>query len=268
MKKVLLCPPLYYDIEYEINPWMHIENKVDKKKAQEEFQELVNIYKKLHVSTLKIPQEQGLPDMVYAANYGFPKGKFFIKSNFKYPQRKKEASLAKDYFTQTLGFTVVQLPEDIVFEGQGDLLTIGGMYFFGFGMRSDFAAKEYLEQFLGIELIDFKLSNPYYYHLDTCFAPLDLETVVINPVSFEEKELATIKSLFKNVISASEKDNNVLACNLVVADKTIVISKGITNELKQQFEKYGFAVAEVPMDEFRKGGGSVKCLTLEFYSSS
>jgi N-dimethylarginine dimethylaminohydrolase len=33
MKKVLLCPPTYFDVEYEINPWMHKEVRPDKKKS-------------------------------------------------------------------------------------------------------------------------------------------------------------------------------------------------------------------------------------------
>jgi N-dimethylarginine dimethylaminohydrolase len=31
MKKILMCPPTAYDIEYEINPWMHMDNQPSKK---------------------------------------------------------------------------------------------------------------------------------------------------------------------------------------------------------------------------------------------
>ena len=36
-------------------------------------------------------------------------------------------------------------------------------------------------------------------------------------------------------------------------------------ELKNNIKKYGFKVIEISMDEFRKGGGSIKCLSLEFF---
>ncbi len=72
MKKVLLCPPDFYDIEYEINPWMHVENKVDKRKVFEEYKNLKKIYQSLGLEVLGIPPVKGLPDMVYAANIGFP----------------------------------------------------------------------------------------------------------------------------------------------------------------------------------------------------
>src|SRR6266581_500250 len=147
MKKVLLCPPTYYEVVYEINPWMDVTKKVDHAKVQEEYQKLKQTYQELGCEILEIEQEKGLPDMVYAANYGFPQDNIFIKSNFKFEQRKKEAELAKESL-QKRGFTIKELPEDIVWEGQGDLLTVGGKYFLGFGKRTDYIAKKYLENYL------------------------------------------------------------------------------------------------------------------------
>src|SRR3989344_1287293 len=264
MKKILMCPPDHFSIKYEINPWMHIENKVNPLKAKEEFFKLKSVYQDLNVNILEIPQNKNPPDMVYAANFGFPKNNFFIKSNFKFKERKKESHLSKIYF-EKLGFKIKELPQDIKFEGQGDLLTNGKSYFFGWGKRSDFKAKKYLADFLEQEIIDFKLIDPYYYHLDTCFAPIDKKTVVVNPNAFEKKDIDKINKLFQNVISVSKNDNKLFACNLVVTGKTIVIGKGISNKLKEDFKRYGFTAIETPTSEFIKGGGSVKCLTLEFY---
>lgn len=264
MKKVLLCPPTFYDVTYEINPWMHVENKVDHKRVQEEYAELKSVYSELGVAMLELPQEQGLPDMVYSANYGFPIGNIFIKSNYKFPQRKKEAELSKAYFEQ-LGFAIEELPESVHWEGQGDLLTIGGRYFLGWGKRSDKASKEYLEKILGKPIIDFELINPYYYHLDTCFTPFDAETVAINPKSFTQDGLKTLRREFRNIIEVGKPDNDLIACNAVVVGKTIVVAKGISDALKESYAFYGYTTREVPMDEYRKGGGSVKCLTLEFF---
>jgi N-dimethylarginine dimethylaminohydrolase len=263
-KKLLLCPPTYYDIEYEINPWMHVENKVNQSSVHAEYAALRAAYKNLGLEFSEIDQVDGLPDMVYSANFGFPTETMFIKSNYKYDERKKEADYAAEYFAAR-DFEVKTLPEDIAFEGQGDLLTVNGNYFFGWGKRSDLEAKPYLEELLGKKMIDFKLVNPFYYHLDTCFAPLNENTVVINPVSFEKEGKKLIYELFPNVIEASTEDNHLIACNLVVADKTIVIAKGISQGLRDDFATHGFSVCEVPMDEYRKGGGSVKCLTLEIY---
>ncbi len=264
MKKVLLCPPTFYDIEYEINPWMHVENKVNKDNVLKEYEALKNAYKSLGLEVLEITPVKGLPDMVYAANLGFPLGEKFISSNFRYEQRRKEADFAKAFF-ENLGFKIINLPENTYFEGQGDLLTIGGKYFMGWGKRSSREAKDVLNKELGIECIDFELKDPYFYHLDMSLGILDAKTALINPRSFTKEGLSKLRNEFTNIIETTEEDNKFMGCNLVTVDKTVVVAKGISDKLKSEIEKYGFRVLAIPMDEFRKGGGSIKCLTLEFY---
>lgn len=263
-KEVLLCPPTQYDVVYQINPWMDTTNKVNPDKAMEQYNNLKQTYLDLGVTVNEISQQEGLPDMVYAANFGFPQDNIFVKANFMHDERKGEAELAKNYFAEK-GFTVKELPENVIWEGQGDLLAVGDKYFLGWGKRSDKEAKDYLSEFLGHEMIDIKLTDPYYYHLDTCFTPLDAQTAAVNPRSFEEEGLATIKKHFPNIIEVGEEDNNLLACNAVIVDKTVVVGQGISQKLKDDYAKYGFTAREVPTSEYLKGGGSVKCLTLEYY---
>lgn len=264
MKKVLLCPPKYFDIRYQINPWMDTSIKVDHQKILEEYNELKTVYLELGLEVLEIEQDKDLPDMVYAANIGFPRKNLFIKSNFKYDERKRETELAKEYFASK-SFTIKELPETAVWEGQGDLLVFEDTYFLGWGKRTTFEAKKYLEEYLNVSITDLKLIDPFFYHLDTCFLILDKHTVAINPQSFEPEGLEKIHKAFARVIEISQEDNKQFACNAVVIDKTIVVGKGISQKLKDIFASYGFKTKEVPMDEYRKGGGSVKCLTLEFY---
>ena len=264
MKKVLLCPPIFYGIEYEINPWMHIENKVNKEKALEEYRALKNTYKSLGVEVLEIEPVKGLPDMVYAANIGFPLGNRFVVSNFRYRQRRGESEFAKKFF-EKLGFEIIELPQNLFFEGQGDLLTIGGKYFMGWGKRSSRDAINFLSKRLGMEIVDLELRDPYFYHLDMSLGPLDKDTALINPRSFTKDGLVKLKKEFLNIIETSENDNKFMVCNLVTINKTVVIAEGISNKLKNDIMEHRLNVIEIPMDEFRKGGGSIKCLTLEFF---
>lgn len=264
MKKVLLCPPIFYDIEYEINPWMDVQNKVNKERVWEEYEALKNAYKSLGVDVLEITPVEGLPDMVYAANIGFPLGNKFVVSNFRYDQRRKESNFAKIFF-ENLGFKVINLPKNIYFEGQGDLLTVGGKYFIGWGRRSSRQAKDVLNKKLGIKCVDFELRNPYFYHLDMSLGPLDSKTALINSRSFTKEGLSKLQHEFSNIIETTEEDNKFIACNLVTFNKTVIIAKGISDKLKREIEKYGFKVCEIPMEEYIKGGGGIKCLTLEFF---
>ncbi len=264
MKNILLCPPTKFDIEYEINPWMHLENKADRTLVMESYSLLKATLMKLGASLYEINQAEGLPDMVYTANFGFVSGNRFIAANYMFRERRGESKLAAEYFDREFGFTPVFLPETVYFEGQGDLLTDGERYFFGWGKRSHREAKGYLEEHLGHELIDFELVDPFYYHLDTCFAPLSPDVVVINPRSFTEEGKEKIYKIFPSVIETSEADNMFLACNLVCLGKEIVVGKGITDEFKRDLYAYGYTTHEIPMGEYLKGGGSVKCCSFEF----
>ncbi|MCX7997188.1 MAG: arginine deiminase-related protein [Patescibacteria group bacterium] len=264
MKRVLLCPPTKFDVVYEINPWMHVEIKPERASAMEAYRQLCEHYKALGFEIYELEPQDGLPDQVYTANVGNVKNSTFIRANFKYDQRRRESDFAEDFFETKFDMDAYALPEDVFFEGQGDLLSDGERYFFGWGKRSDRAAIPYLEHVLNTRVIDFELIDPYYYHLDTCFAPLSTDVVVINPRSFTPEGRKRIAREFSTVIEANEADNRVLACNLVCAGKEIVLGKGITEELREKLAKFGYNTHEIDMCEYLKGGGSVKCCTFEF----
>ena len=43
-KRILMCRPTFFDIDYEINPWMHCDNRVRHDLAQQQWQALHDIY--------------------------------------------------------------------------------------------------------------------------------------------------------------------------------------------------------------------------------
>ena len=61
-KHTLLCPPVYFDIEYSINPWMHIEEKVNRSDVLNEYRHLKKLYDKLNVPYDELTPTNGLPD--------------------------------------------------------------------------------------------------------------------------------------------------------------------------------------------------------------
>lgn len=263
---VLLCPPKYYDIEYEINPWMHVENKVDKQKVQEEFENLKHIYQKLGLNVWILDPQHDLPDMVYTANCGFVIDDLFIKANFKYPQRRKESDFAEKLFRDKK-FKIATLPKNIFFEGQGDLFYRDGKFFLGYGKRTAKEAVKPIEDILRENIIPIEVNDPYYYHLDTCFAPLGNGKVIVKSSSLTKEGLEKIKNNFKTVIMVEEKDHPFLCCNICAVADTVIAGEGIGKEIKSKLQENGFDTIETPTKEYFKGGGSVKCLTLEFFKS-
>ncbi|GIW67970.1 MAG: hypothetical protein KatS3mg096_838 [Candidatus Parcubacteria bacterium] len=260
-KIVIMCPPQYYQIEYEINPWMKTTNKINKKLVYRQYQTLKHIYQKLNLQIFEIEPQKHLPDMVFTANYGsFHKDKFIV-SRFKYPQRQEEAEYAKIFIKQ-LGYEIIDLPTDAVFEGQGDLIATEEQIFCGYGFRTNRKAIKYLEKIYNKPIIGLKLKDPYYYHLDTCFSLLKKDTTMINKQAFTKESLNKIKNQFKKVIITNDQDNKSLACNNLIVNNTIIISADISSNLTNQLKLLKFKVIKVKMTEYLKGGGSIKCISL------
>jgi len=261
--KVLMCPPKYYQILWEINPWMKKENQPDKILAKNQWENLFKIYQKLKLNILLIPPQKGLADMVYIANAGWGKGKNFVVSNFKHKERKKEKSFYLKWF-KSKGFKLFTLPKNISFEGGGDIVTTKEVYLFGYGKRSDFQAKDYLKKFLKLKkpIIPLKLVDERFFHLDTCFFYIKpIDTILYFPKAFDSDSQEKIKRLRARKFEASEKEAEDFLCNSVYFNKTIIL--GCRNERIERFlRNKGLNIIFADISEFKKGGGGVKCLSL------
>ncbi|PYJ67648.1 MAG: amidinotransferase, partial [Verrucomicrobia bacterium] len=90
MRELLLCPPDYYGIEYEINPWMSRAHGAEAALAQKQWKELHGRLSNLDCDVHLISPQPGLPDMVFTANAGLTIGRKFIPSNFRHKERAGE----------------------------------------------------------------------------------------------------------------------------------------------------------------------------------
>jgi N-dimethylarginine dimethylaminohydrolase len=263
-KKILMCPPDYFEIEYSINPWMNPVIKVDKAEAFKQYNALKDEFQKAGGEIVELQPSRNLPDMIYTSNAGYAEEDVFIKANFKAHQRQHESAKAEKYFKENK-YQIFEVPENIIFEGEGDLIRSKSKYFLGWGQRSDLIAKDYIEDIIGKEVLALELVDPYFYHLDTCFGPLNDNIVVLNENAFSEESLIKIYEKFRTVIATNEQDNSVLGSNLVVIGNNVILGKGISDDLRSEIRKHKFNVIEIDMSEFLKGGGSVKCLALEIF---
>ena len=263
MKKLLLCPPTFYDIRYEINPWMDRTNSIDKAKTQEEYNTLTYAYDQLGITYDELGCVEELPDQVFTTDLGHAEKNIFIKANFKYPERQKEAEIAEHYFKDK-GYEIKTMPEDVFFEG-GDFLKINDTYLFGYGKRSSKEAAAHLSEILHKEILSIELPDEYYYHLDTCVAPLNQDTVLVHEKALTDDGMALIRETFPTIIPTSEEDNKNFACNLVTFDNDLIMTQGISNELKDTLTEKGFRIITIPMSQYLKGGGSVHCVSMEIF---
>src|SRR5687768_10877710 len=122
--QILMCPPDYYGIEYEINPWMSRSRQADRDLAIEQWEGLVALLTKLGVQVSLLTPAPGLPDLVFTANAALICQRQAVLSHFRHKQRQGEESLCEAWFKKH-GFTVQRLPEGRFFEGAGDALFCG-----------------------------------------------------------------------------------------------------------------------------------------------
>ena len=272
--KFIMKYPDTFQVDYVIN--QHMEgNKglVDRVNAANQWNALYNaLSKELPTEVLHISQKN-TPDAVFTANAGFYnrlKNTFFL-SNFSNLERKPEENYWFNTFS-TQKYKLIFPAEP--FEGEGDCLylrTSKTEYFLicGFGSRTsnDFYRKNgFWPKFIGDEeCLYLKLSDPYFYHLDTCFAPIvsdDQYGLVWYPDAFSSpnfiREFLIRKNMFN--IEVSKEEALAFCCNLINVNNKVFMPKCST--VKHELVSMGVEVHSFEMSEFMKSGGACKCLVL------
>ncbi len=257
VKRVLMCRPTHFTVDYIINPHMQ-PYSVDTAAAMRQWQNLVKTIESLGITVEIIEQQPDVPDMVFAADQGIVRGDAVLLANFRYKQRQKERVYYREWFREH-GFRLRALSNVFPFEG-GDTLFFGNMLFVGTGFRASVSSCEELAQKLEIDVMPLRLKDPFFYHLDMAFLPVDSETAFYYPPAFSKNSRNLLKRVVTNLIELSEEDAVAYAANSFVSGKNIVLSKGISDAFQKQLRDLGLRAQQVNMDEFKKAGGGIHCL--------
>ena len=263
MSRLLMCPPDYYGIEYEINPWMRVSNQSNGDRARTQWQALTQVLEQEIGTKLEFMEPvAGLPDLVFTANAGVVHEGKAVPSRFRHPERQREERHFIDWFTKK-GYEVITLDAEMYFEGAGDLLGFPEFWFGGYRQRSDIRAYDKLSTIFQIEILPVELVDPRFYHLDTCLCPLSGGELLYFPPAFDAYAQTVMASRFEHdkrfAVPSSEAER--FACNAVCIDRHVVLPTGCP-ETMRWLEKHGYIPRPVELDEFLKAGGSAKCLTL------
>ncbi|MEZ6066817.1 MAG: arginine deiminase-related protein [Planctomycetaceae bacterium] len=258
--KILMCPPDHYGIEYEINPWMNRQRGSDRNAAHSQWRHLTEQLEQAGAVLRFIDPVPGLPDLVFTANAGLVHQSCVYLSRFRHSARQPETEFNRIWFQQA-GFECKELPIEWSFEGAGDALFCGATLFGGYIIRSDAAAMQWLAAEIGCEALALQLVDDRYYHLDTCFCPLDAESAIWYPPAFDDYAQRVVPARIPRLIEVRADEAVRFACNAVVIGETVVLNTGCP-QLCRDLTRAGFRPVETPLDEFIKAGGSAKCLTL------
>lgn len=258
--RILMCPPDYYGIEYEINPWMHRNVGSDPDESRRQWWTLHDTLCDLGVLVEKLEPVPGLPDLVFTANAGLVWHDTFFVSRFRYGVRQGE-SPHFERWAREHGFRVVTLPPSYLFEGAGDALFCGETLYAGYRFRSDARSHDWVGEQLGVEDLPLELVDPRFYHLDTCFCPLDEDTALYYPGAFDDYGRSVLHERIARLVPVSGEEAATFSCNAVVVGRTVILNEG-ASKLARALDTLGFAVRPLRLTEFIKSGGSAKCLTL------
>jgi N-dimethylarginine dimethylaminohydrolase len=261
---LFMCRPDHFGIEYEINPWMSLERQADPGLAREQWEALYEFLRnELQLTVRLIEPHPGLPDMVFTANAGLARGDTFVSANFRSEERKGETPYYTAWFEKR-GYIVYNLAFDLCFEGEGYVLFSDEKNAFaGYLIRSDVTSHARVAELLDVRIVSLELADPRFYHLDTCFCPLNQETIVYYPGAFDSYALEVIAANFSDRIEVIQEEAIEFVCNALIVGEHYIQPKGGHKSLRPALEKRGYCVHEFDMSEFIKAGGAVKCLVLK-----
>jgi len=280
-KKILMASPEFFDIIDVKNAHMEGQTgKLNKSLAIQQWNELKKVYESLAQkgileSVHVIPGAHGCEDMVFAANQTFPwitseNKKVVVVSKMKHPSRQREVPHFEKFFHEQ-NYSLIHLARTQLFEGMGDTIPHPGkqLLYGGYGHRSDISAYEEISEVLNVPIIPLKLVDDRFYHLDTCFVPLNEDSVMLYPEAFSKEGMEVIKKIFANVyaIPLEEASGNfALNAHAIQNEKgrVAILQKGSPETVKV-LKKSGFEVVEVDTSEYMKSGGSVFCMKMMFY---
>lgn len=270
-KRVVLTTPTHFDVQYVINPHMS-ENvgTVNKEAAFQQWKALRAVYTALDVQPVIVNGQQGLPDMVFCANQTLPfydqetDTRGVVLSHMHAEERQGEVPYFASFFERQ-GYAVEELPEELEadFEGMGDAIWHPGhlLLWGGYGFRTNPEAYEALSELLDVPTIALHLTDPDYYHLDTCFCPLDSDHALIAPEAFDDSARALIEDLFATVIEAPDDEaRDQFACNAHSPDGRHVLIQEGCEQTVERLRAEDFVPVELDTSEFLKAGGSVFCM--------
>ncbi|MDQ6826811.1 MAG: arginine deiminase family protein [Candidatus Eremiobacteraeota bacterium] len=265
-KGVLVCRPTFFDVIDRKNLFMDPGNKIDRTRALQQWTAAVEAFRKSGLFVSEVAPLQGCEDMVFTANPALTgldrQGKRrAVASRMRHASRKLEVAPQIERL-RSLGYEVVDLPEDVTFEGGGDAVwhLSGKTLFLGIGSRSDVAAAANLERTYSVEVVPLRLSTERFYHLDTALCVLDEDTAIAYPGALDNISYAEITRRFSTIIEVQEAEANRMACNAARAGDNVVVIHCDATATIAALRDHGYDVAAIDTSELMKSGGSVSCM--------
>jgi N-dimethylarginine dimethylaminohydrolase len=260
----LMCPPEWYDVDYVINPWM--AGNLHQSSRDTAFMQWKSLYQELQriADVRLLHAREGAPDMVFVAHAAVVQHGVAAVSSFTHPQRQAEEKHVQRWL-QDAGFLLWATPRETSFEGEGDALfdAEGMRLWAAHGVRTCEISHRHVANAWHTPVTSLHLTDPRFYHLDLCFAPLSGGFLLYFPSAFDAASLDKIEAAYSpdKRIAVSESEATQFACNVINIGQDILMG-AVSSDLPNRLKAWGFKVKQLQLSEFQRGGGSAKALAL------
>ena len=270
---VVLCPPDYFDVVDVKNPFMAgMAGTIDRGAARREWEAMREAFARAGAEIVELAPLPGCEDMVFCANTAFlavdERGaKTCVPSRMTFASRRAEIAPMLAWAASS-GYRIAEAGEaSLRFEGSGDAIWHPGrrLIWGGYGWRTDPRVYPALAEALGVPVIGLPLTNSTYYHLDTCFCPIDERTVLLHAPAIAAEGLDLVRRAFERVVDVDSDEAEGFACNATAFFGRVVVIDRRAAQTAARLRSMGYEVIEVDTGEFLKSGGSVYCMKNAFF---
>jgi N-dimethylarginine dimethylaminohydrolase len=288
----LLVSPEQFTLRQSINPLSNASHsRVDHDLAAKEFNTLLVTLKKFRIPHTiihphAIDPTNTTPDIIYTANWGISlptRQTPFIISKMKKTYRRPESPKVAAFLLRNFHTNMFHLPSQTIFEGTG-LACWSHNYrhlWLGYGVRTSYSDavtlrntirdiyRYYEQEPPTIHLLHIR--NPWY-DLDLAFLALPGGRLLYRPAAFMPHSLRALEAVFgTHKMIPFTFDNSPFALNAKIIEirgaSPILLCGTITDSAKEYIEgTTGLHVVSCPLTYAEKGGGSLRCCLLDYFT--
>jgi len=229
------------------------------------------------VPVITFPGDSTCPDGMFPNNVFATAPGRFIVGRMRHPVRRREAEREdiRGFFRDTLGYRTIDLSrEAFTAELTGALIIdhARGIGYCGLSERCDLAGARAMQAAFGLRLVFCFELAPGEYHTNVVMALLAGRAAILAADGFRDPAVpqAIAGALDGHVVWLSEAQKIAFSGNAITLapDRVWLSERGaaaLDPAQRTVIERSGFTLADVPLDEIEKAGGSLRCCVAEIF---
>jgi hypothetical protein len=229
------------------------------------------------VPVITFPGDSTCPDGMFPNNVFATAPGRFIVGRMRHDVRRREAERGdiRGFFRDTLGYRTIDLSQETFTAELTGALIIDharGIGYCGLSERCDLAGARAMQAAFGLRLLFcFELAAGEY-HTNVVMALLAGRTAILAADGFRDPAVpqAIAQALDGRVVWLSQAQKIAFSGNAITLgpDRVWLSERGaaaLDPAQRTVIERTGFSLADVPLDEIEKAGGSLRCCVAEIF---